>query len=147
LASKSKSKMEELEACHKMMINMKSSLWNSSPLTDSSVGTNYFSHRAAKSAYIDISHSILMIGKGIVAMWSPISRRCSDFRLKTHLVSSLEKVDTLSCQLKAVIRMKSNDIYDMDEDGTVLACALNLVSAVNTALLDLEAAGIRIHQQ
>lgn len=77
----------------------------------------------------------------------PILVACGDGALVHQLELDLERISTLSKQMKIVSTVKSLNPSDTDADEQMATVARNLVASVQIALKDCEAASLRILPQ
>ncbi|KAI8586146.1 hypothetical protein BDZ88DRAFT_430154 [Geranomyces variabilis] len=107
----------------------------------SSVTTNAERVRA-KAEYIHDSGTLTHLSRDLCKSYSSPAEKCSDATLRHALRANLEQVDVLNAQLAGVTRRKAADCKDWDTDGSVLACAQNLLGACLKAVDALNAVGI-----
>ncbi|KAJ3332633.1 hypothetical protein HDU76_013588 [Blyttiomyces sp. JEL0837] len=74
----------------------------------------------------------------------PLSEKCSDRRLRVQLSGTLDRVVTLSQQLKIVAAVKASAPNDTDRDSQLIACAQNLMMAAKSCIRESEASSLRV---
>ncbi|KAI8832788.1 hypothetical protein BJ741DRAFT_282736 [Chytriomyces cf. hyalinus JEL632] len=102
-----------------------------------------------KSSYLNSAREIIFLGKGIAKSWQPVARGCRDKWLGERLLLSLQRIDTLSAQMKGVLgsHMRNSSSADVDAEGTVLCSAVEVVKAAEGALRDLEAVSVKAFEK
>ncbi|KAJ3210866.1 hypothetical protein HDU67_004936 [Dinochytrium kinnereticum] len=98
----------------------------------------------AKRAFITAAQQIMSEASAIVLASRPIADACSDKRLKTALLLTLDRIDTLAQQLKIIAAVKTSAPGDTDRDLQLVGCAQNLMVAVKACLNHAEAGSLRI---
>jgi hypothetical protein len=68
---------------------------------------------------------------------------CSDKALKAQLTQAMERMETLSTQLRIVTAVKIAEARDVDSERQLVLCSQNLMNAVKTMLKASEAASLR----
>ncbi|KAJ3242741.1 hypothetical protein HDU78_001180 [Chytriomyces hyalinus] len=102
-----------------------------------------------KSSYLNSAREIIFLGKGIAKSWQPVARGCRDKWLGERLLLSLQRIDTLSAQMKGVLgsHVRNSSSADVDAEGTVLTSAVEVVKAAEGALRDLEAVSVKAFEK
>ncbi|KAJ3224481.1 hypothetical protein HDU81_008534 [Chytriomyces hyalinus] len=102
-----------------------------------------------KSSYLNSAREIIFLGKGIAKSWQPVARGCRDKWLGERLLLSLQRIDTLSAQMKGVLgsHVRNSSSADVDAEGTVLCSAVEVVKAAEGALRDLEAVSVKAFEK
>ena len=89
----------------------------------------------AKSLHSDVSHLVKNAHKML--------ERCSDKTLQNQIMQSIERMETLSTQLRIVTAVKIAEARDTDSEKQLVLCSQSLMAAVNTALKACEVASLR----
>ncbi|KAI8804389.1 Vinculin/alpha-catenin [Cladochytrium replicatum] len=98
----------------------------------------------AKSAFIKAATDIANRAISLAREAEPLSKVCTDKRLRASLIGSTDRITTLVQQLKIVAAVKASSPADADRDVQLIACAQNITSSVKMCLRSCEAASLRI---
>ncbi|KAJ3096069.1 hypothetical protein HDU97_006240 [Phlyctochytrium planicorne] len=100
-----------------------------------------------KKSYLSAAKEISLLGKGIATAYMPLARLLPDPRLKSTLMASLSEIESLSGQMKVLVKLRSGPNIsdrDLDAEGVILSNATSVVRAAQDAVKDLEAARVLI---
>jgi len=114
-------KMEELSAIH------------------SKLSTNPI----AKKEMIQKALEITQVTNSILKDCKELAELCTDKRLKMQLLNTVDRLNTLSQQLRVVTAVKASNPNDLDTDNQLFSCASNLTETMKRLLRDSEAASVR----
>jgi len=114
-------KMEELSLIHSKL--------NSNPI--------------AKKEMIQKALEITQVTQSILKDCRELAELCTDKRLKMQLLNTVDRLNTLSQQLRVVTAVKASNPNDLDSDNQLFSCAFNLTETMKRLLRDSEAASVR----
>jgi len=114
-------KMEELSAIHSKLIN--------NPI--------------AKKEMIQKALEITQVTNSILKDCKELAEVCTDKRLKMQLLNTVDRLYTLSQQLRVVTAVKASNPKDLDSDNQLFSCASNITESMKRLLRDSEAASVR----
>lgn len=106
-------------------------------------------HRSKKEL-IDLAKEIAAASKEVSAYSAKIAKDCPDKRVSQTLAQTIERIPTISTQLKIVSTVKAtmigaNDLQaDLEATETLVGCAENLMGAVRQAVKETEAASVKM---
>jgi len=104
----------------------------------------------SKKELIALAKEIAAASKEVSAYSSDIVRNCPDKRVSQTLAQTIERIPTISTQLKIVATVKATMIgaddpkADMEATETLVGCAENLMGAVRQAVKETEAASVKM---
>ncbi|KAJ7380305.1 hypothetical protein OS493_011025 [Desmophyllum pertusum] len=104
----------------------------------------------SKKELIALAKQIAAASKEVSAYSSKMARDCPDKRVSQTLTQTIERIPTISTQLKIVSTVKATMIgaddpkADMEATETLCGCAENLMSAVRQAVRETEAASVKM---
>jgi hypothetical protein len=115
-----------------------------SKLTLASKGGSTGDMARLKRDLLDAANQMISEAGELSLQALPIVQACEDPALARQLELDLERISTLSKQMKIVSTVKSLNPADTDADEQMASVARNLVSAVQIGLRDCEAASLRV---
>lgn len=106
-------------------------------------------HRSKKEL-IDLAKEIAAASKEVSVYSAKIAKNCPDKRVSQTLSQTIERIPTISTQLKIVSTVKATMIgaddpeADLEATETLVGCAENLMAAVRQAVKETEAASVKM---
>ncbi|KXJ18815.1 Vinculin [Exaiptasia diaphana] len=104
----------------------------------------------SKKELIELAKEIANASKEIVKLGHKAFDKCNDKRLKSNMQQTIDRIPTISTQLKIVSTVKATMIgsQELEEDReateTLVGCAENLMSAVRQTVRETEAASVKM---
>lgn len=104
----------------------------------------------SKKELIALAKEIAAASKEVSAYSAKIVKNCPDKRISQTLAQTIERIPTISTQLKIVATVKATMIgandpkADMEATETLVGCAENLMGAVRQAVKETEAASVKM---
>ncbi|KAL9979828.1 hypothetical protein ACROYT_G017545 [Oculina patagonica] len=104
----------------------------------------------SKKELIALAKEIAAASKEVSRYSSKIAKDCPDKRVSQTLTQTIERIPTISTQLKIVSTVKATMIgaddpkADMEATETLVGCAENLMAAVRQAVRETEAASVKM---
>ncbi|ORX82343.1 Vinculin/alpha-catenin [Anaeromyces robustus] len=97
----------------------------------------------AKKEMIQKALEITQVTQSILKDCRELAELCTDKRLKMQLLNTVDRLNTLSQQLRVVTAVKASNPNDLDTDNQLFSCAFNLTETMKRLLRDSEAASVR----
>ncbi|ORX60207.1 Vinculin/alpha-catenin [Piromyces finnis] len=97
----------------------------------------------AKKEMIQKALEITQVTNSLLKDCKELAELCTDKRLKMQLLNTVERLNTLSQQLRVVTAVKASNPRDLDTDNQLFSCATNLTETMKRLLRDSEAASVR----
>jgi len=97
----------------------------------------------AKKEMIQKALEITQVTNSILKDCKELAELCTDKRLKNQLLNTVDRLNTLSQQLRVVTAVKASNPKDLDTDNQLFSCASNLTETMKRLLRDSEAASVR----
>eukprot|EP00128_Syssomonas_multiformis_P002215 Colp12_sorted_trinity150504_noHs@19250 len=98
---------------------------------------------ASKREFIAKAKDIADGSLSVIKIAEVTASNCTDKRLKLALQQALERIPTLSRQLKIISAVKAANPSDKDTDAQLIVCAQNLMEAIKVVVQATEAASIK----
>lgn len=104
----------------------------------------------SKKELIALAKEIAAASKEVSAYSAKIAKNCPDKRLGQTLTQTIQRIPTISTQLKIVATVKATMIgaddpkADLEATETLVGCAENLMGAVRQAVKETEAASVKM---
>lgn len=104
----------------------------------------------SKKELIALAKEIAAASKEVSAYSAKIAKNCPDKRVGQTLSQTIERIPTISTQLKIVATVKATMIgaddpqADLEATETLVGCAENLMAAVRQAVKETEAASVKM---
>ncbi|KAJ3389342.1 hypothetical protein HDU92_001098 [Lobulomyces angularis] len=92
----------------------------------------------SKKGFINAAKEIVNHTGNVVNPARILANSCTDLRLKKNLLGTLDKITTLSQQLKIVAAVKASSPQDTDRDLQLIGCAQNLMMALKASLRECD---------
>jgi len=97
----------------------------------------------AKKEMIQKALEITQVTNSLLKDCKELAELCTDKRLKMQLLNTVDRLNTLSQQLRVVTAVKASNPKDLDTDNQLFSCASNLTETMKRLLRDSEAASVR----
>jgi len=107
------------------------------------IHSNLASNPIAKKEMIQKALEITQVTSSILKDCRELAELCTDKRLKMQLLNTVDRLNTLSQQLRVVTAVKASNPRDLDTDNQLFSCATNLTETMKRLLRDSEAASVR----
>lgn len=105
---------------------------------------------SSKKELIDTAKLIAISSKNVAKLAQEVAEQCPDKRLRQVLLQTVERIPTISTQLKILATVKATmfgaEDAQADQEATemLVGCAENLMSAVRQTVKETEAASVKI---
>jgi len=107
------------------------------------IHSNLATNPIAKKEMIQKALEITQVTNSILKDCRELAELCTDKRLKMQLLNTVDRLNTLSQQLRVVTAVKASNPRDLDTDNQLFSCASNLTETMKRLLRDSEAASVR----
>jgi len=113
---------------------------------------DYF-EKHSKKELIDTAKMITLAGQDLVREARKVADKCPDRRMKNELLGTIDRIPTVSTQLKILATVKATmfgakDLQaDLDATEMLVGCAENLMTGAKQVVKDCEAASIKIRAE
>jgi len=107
------------------------------------IHSNLTTNPIAKKEMIQKALEITQVTNSILKDCRELAELCTDKRLKMQLLNTVDRLNTLSQQLRVVTAVKASNPRDLDTDNQLFSCASNLTETMKRLLRDSEAASVR----
>ena len=98
----------------------------------------------SKLDFIRVAKEIAQDVKAVEAEARKIAKQCTDKRLADDLLATVDRIPTISTQLKILAMVKASSPDDADNELLLVQCAQNLMGAVKTTIASTQAAHLRM---
>jgi len=107
------------------------------------IHSNLTTNPIAKKEMIQKALEITQVTNSILKDCKELAELCTDKRLKMQLLNTVDRLNTLSQQLRVVTAVKASNPRDLDTYNQLFSCASNLTETMKRLLRDSEAASVR----
>lgn len=109
----------------------------------STIHSRIRSNPIAKKEMIQKSLEITSATNSLLQQCKELGELCTDKLLKNQLFTTIDRIKTLSQQLRVVTAVKASNPNDLDSDNQLFSCASNLAETIKVLLRNSEAASVR----